>query len=33
LMWSVPTLPFVKAALKTIYRSKIKWMELVGSLE
>ena len=24
LMWSVPTLPFVRAALKTIYRSKIK---------
>jgi lycopene beta-cyclase len=24
LMWSVPTFPFVKAALKTIYRSKIK---------
>jgi lycopene beta-cyclase len=24
LMWSVPTFPFVRAALKTIYRSKIK---------
>ena len=24
LMWSVPTLPFVRAALKTINRSKIK---------
>jgi hypothetical protein len=32
-MWSVPTFPFVRAALKTIYRSIINWFELAGSLK